>query len=138
MWVSWSNPGDARSELVEGGLFVAVDFENLIEAGDAEDFEEVGMNAAELELAFDRTGFSFEVDQLAERGARKVLNVSEIEEQIPVTFILDQTVELVADFLDVFFGDDFRLDKADNGHSVNVFEAEVTARTLGHRGYAPD
>ncbi len=92
------------------------------------------MDAAKLELAFDRSGLSIQVDQLAERGARKILNIPEIEQEIPVSFFLNQAVELVADFLDVLFGDDLRLDKADNGHSVNVFEAEVTARTLGHRG----
>src|SRR4051794_7454581 len=43
------------SELVEGGLFLGVDLEDLIESGDAEDLEEVGVNAAELELPLDRT-----------------------------------------------------------------------------------
>ena len=52
------------SELVEGGLFVGVDLEDLVEPGDAEDFEEVGMDAAELELAFDRTCFSFRLISL--------------------------------------------------------------------------
>jgi hypothetical protein len=127
------NEGVARSKLVEGGLFVRIDLEDLIKSRDAKDLEEVGMNAAKLELAFDRSCFSFQVDQLAERGTGKILNVSEIEQQIPVSFFLNQAVELVADFLDVLFGDDLRLNKADNGHSVNVFEAEVTARTLGHR-----
>ena len=47
-----------RSELVEGRLFVGVDLEDLIEPGDAEDLEEVGVDAAELQLAFDRAGFS--------------------------------------------------------------------------------
>ena len=51
-----------------------------------------------------------------------------------MTFVLNQAVELVADFLDVFFGHDLGLDEADDGHSVNIFEAEMTARTLRHRG----
>ena len=58
-----------RSELVERRLFVAVDLEHLVEPGDPEDLEEVGMNAAELQLAFDGARFALEVDQLAERGA---------------------------------------------------------------------
>ena len=78
--------------------------------------------------------FLLEIDQLAERGAGKILNIPEIKQEIPVAFVLNQAVELVADFLDVFLGDDLGLDKADNGHSVNIFEAEMTARTLRHRG----
>ena len=51
-----------------------------------------------------------------------------------MTFVLNQAVELVADLLDVLLGHDLGFDEADNGHSVNVFEAEMTARTLRHRG----
>ncbi len=36
------------SILVERRLFVAMDFENLIESGDAKDFEQVGVDAAEF------------------------------------------------------------------------------------------
>src|SRR5262249_31954696 len=87
---------------------------------------------------FDGARFALEVNELAERGARKVLDVAEIEQKISVTFVLDEAVKLVADFLDVLFRDDLRFDETDNGHSVNVFEAEMTARTLRHRGYTPD
>jgi hypothetical protein len=119
-------------------LFVGVDLKDLVEPSDAEDLEKIGMNAAEFELALDRSGFSFEVDQFAQRCAREVLNVAEIEQQIPVTFVLDQAIELVAYLLNVFFSDNLRFNEADNGHSVNVFEAEMTARTLRHRGNTPD
>ncbi len=87
-----------------------------------------------LSLPLTAPAFRFRLISLPSACARKILNVSEIEQEIPVSFFLNQAVELVADFLDVLFGDDLRFDKADNGHSVNVFEAEVTARTLGHRG----
>ena len=53
-----------------------------------------------------------EVDQLAERGAGEVLNVAEVEQQVPVTFVLNQAVELVADLLDVLFGHDLRFDES--------------------------
>ena len=106
----------------------------LIKSRDAVDLEKIRMDTAKLELAFNCSSFTFQVDQLAERGTRKILNVPEIEQEIPVPFVLNQAVELVADFLDVLFGNDLRFDEADNGHSVNVFEAEVTARTLRHRG----
>jgi hypothetical protein len=127
-----------QSELIECRLFVAVNLEHLVEPRDPEDLEKVRVNTAELQLAFDGARFPLEVDQLAERGAREVLNVAEIEQQIPVTFVLNQAIELVANLLDVFFGDNLRFDETDNGHSVNVFEAEMTARTLRHRGYTPD
>jgi hypothetical protein len=51
-----------------------------------------------------------------------------------VTFVLNQAIKLVADLLDVFLGHDLGFDETDNGHSVNIFEAEMTARTLRHRG----
>jgi hypothetical protein len=101
-----TGPHGRQSELVERSLLVAVNLENLIEPRDAENFEKIGMNAAELQLAFDGARFALEVDELAERGAREVLDVPEVEQEIPVTFILDEAVELVADLLDVFFGDD--------------------------------
>ncbi len=40
--------GARRSVLVEGGLLVRVDLEDLVEPGDPEDFEEIGMDAAEF------------------------------------------------------------------------------------------
>ena len=52
-----NHAGGRRSELVEGRLLVGVDLEDLVEPGDAEDLEEVGVDAAELELALDRATF---------------------------------------------------------------------------------
>jgi hypothetical protein len=110
-----------RSELVESSLLVSVNLKDLVEPGNSEDFKQVGVNAAKLQLAFDRCNLLLEVDQLAERGAGKVLNIAEIQQEILVTFVLNQAVKLVADFLDVFLGHDLGFNETDNGHSVNVF-----------------
>src|SRR4051794_12482281 len=42
--------GRCGSELVERGLLLGIDLEDLVEPGDAEDFEQLGVDAAELEL----------------------------------------------------------------------------------------
>ena len=86
------------------------------------------MDAAKLELALDRGNFLLEVDQLAERGAGEVLHVTEVQQEVLVTLILDQALELLAHFLDLFFGHDLRINETDNRHSINVFQAEETAR----------
>src|SRR5262249_54569105 len=85
-----------RSELVERRLLVGVNLEDLVQPGDAEDLQKVGVDAAELQLAFDRGHLLLEVDQLAERGAGEVLDVAEVQQQALVTFILNQAIELVA------------------------------------------
>src|SRR5215470_4462235 len=119
------SPG-RRSELVEGRLLVGVDLEDLIEPGDPEDFEEIGVDAAELQLTLDRGHLLLEVDQLAERGTGKILNIAEVQQEALVAFVLNQAIELVTDLLDVLLGHDLGLDEADDGHSVNSFEAEMT------------
>src|SRR3954454_18436624 len=81
------------SELVECGLFLGVDFKDLVEPGDPEDLEEIGMDAAELELTLDHAHFLLEVDQLAQRGAGEVLDVAEIEEELLMAFVFDQAIE---------------------------------------------
>jgi hypothetical protein len=124
---------DSASELIESRLLVRVDLKNLIETSDPEDLEKVGMNATELELALDRRDLLLEVDQLAERRAGEILHVPKVQQDGLVTFVLNQAIKLVADLLDVLFGHDLGIDEADNGHSVNIFEPEMTARTLRHR-----
>src|SRR3954452_296041 len=57
------------SELVECGLFLGVDFKDLVEPADPEDLEEIGMDAAEFQLPLDRTDLLLEIDQLAQGGA---------------------------------------------------------------------
>src|SRR5208282_2621205 len=88
-----------RSELVERGLLFGIDLEDLIKPGDPENLQQIGMNAAKLELALDRGNFLLEVDQLAERGAGEILHVTEVQQDVLVTLILDQAVELLAHFL---------------------------------------
>src|SRR5208337_716150 len=122
-----------RSELVERGLLFRIDLEDLIKPGDPENLQQIGMNAAKLELALDRGDFLLEVDQLAERGAGEILHVTEVQQDVLVTLILDQAVELLAHFLDLFFGHDLGINETDNRHSINVFQAEETARALRHR-----
>ena len=123
-----SIPGDlpktyefGRSELVESSLLVAENLEDLIEPGNAKNLEQIRMNAAKLQLPFDGCHLFFEVDQLAERGTRKVLNIAEVQQEVFVTFVFDQAIKLVAHLLDVFLGHDFGFDETDNGHSVNIF-----------------
>src|SRR5262249_20908986 len=58
-------PAAFRSELVERRLFVTLDLEELVEPGDAKGLEQIGVDAAELELPFDGGDFLLEVDQLA-------------------------------------------------------------------------
>src|SRR5208282_4506673 len=110
-----------RSELVERGLLFGIDLEDLIKPGDPENLQQIGMNAAKLELALDRGNFLLEVDQLAERGAGEILHVTEVQQDVLVTLILDQAVELLAHFLDLFFGHDLGINETDNRHSINVF-----------------
>ena len=121
-------------ELVERGLFFVMDLENLIEPGDPKHFKEIGVDAAKLELAFNQADFLLEVDQLAERRRRKILDVAEVQEQIFVTFIFHQAIKLVADFLDIFIGDDLGVDEADNRDPIDILKAEMAARGLRHRG----
>ena len=71
--------GPGVGELFEGGLLLGVDFEDLVEPGNPEDFKEVGVDAAELELALDVADLLLEIDQLAQRGAGEVLDVAEVE-----------------------------------------------------------
>src|SRR5438270_11032056 len=111
-----------------------MDLEDLVEPGDPEDLEEVGVDAAELELALDRPYLLLEADQLAQRGGRQVLHVAEVEQELLVAFVLDEAVELVADFLDVFVGHDLRAHAADDRDPIHVLEAEMTAWGLRHRG----
>src|SRR5262249_8787542 len=85
----------ARSERVECGLLLSGDLEDLVEPRDPENFQQVGVNAAELELPFDSPDLLLEVDELAERGAREVLDVAEIQQELPVPLFFDQTVKLV-------------------------------------------
>ena len=126
-------PARSAQNLSRAGLLLGVDLEDLVEPGDPEDLEEVGVDAAELELALDRPDLLLEVDQLAQRGAGEVLHVAEVQQDLLVPLVLHQAVELVADLLDVLLGDDLGIDEADDRDPINGFQAEMTARGLRHR-----
>ena len=66
-----SNP-ERNQNLSSRGLLFGIDLEDLVEPGDPENLQQVGMDAAKLELAFDRGDFLLEVDELAERGAGEI------------------------------------------------------------------
>src|SRR5271166_1177994 len=126
--------GGGQSELIERGLLLGEDLENLVETGNSKDFEKVGVNAAELELALDGADFLLEVDQLAECGAREVLDIAEVEQKILVAFVFNQAIELLAHFLDLLLGHDLGINETNDRHPVDTFQTKKTARALRHRG----
>src|SRR3954454_7422761 len=126
-------PVPIRSELVEGRLFLGVDLEDLVEPGDPEDLEQVGVDAAELELPLHRTDLLLEIDQLAQRGTGEVLHVAEVQQELLMTLVFHKAIELVTDLLNVLFRHDLGIDEADHGYPVDGLEAEMAARGLRHR-----
>ena len=87
-----------------------------------------------LSLPLTAANLLLEVDQLAQRGAGEVLDVAEVQQELLVAFVFHQAVKLVADLLDVLLGHDLGIDEADDRDPVDVFQAEMTARGLRHRG----
>jgi len=57
------------SELVEGNLLLGVNLEDLVQPGDPKHFEEIGVDAAELQLTLDGPDLFLQVDELAQGGA---------------------------------------------------------------------
>ncbi len=86
-----------------------------------------------LSLPLTAPTFFCEIDQLAQRGARQVLYIAEVEQELLMSLVFHQAVELVTHFLNVLFGHDLGVDETDNRNPVDVFQAEVTTRGLRHR-----
>src|ERR1700733_10336222 len=78
-----------RSENLEGGLLVLLDVKELVEPGDLEDFVDGRVDAAQHQLAAGGGHLLVERDELAEGGAREVLDVAEVEEQPTMALLVD-------------------------------------------------
>ena len=61
------------------------------------------------------------------------MHIAEVQQDVLVTLIFDQAVELLAHFLNLLFGHDLGINETDNRHSINIFQTEETARALRHR-----
>ena len=70
-------------------------------------------------------------NQLAQRGAREVLDVAEIQQDLPTPIILNERKHLVSDDLDVRFVEDFLVDEARHGDFTDVLKIK-SAMTCPH------
>ena len=87
-----------------------------------------------LSLPLTAPTFFLRLISFPQSGGGKILDVAEVEQELLVTFVLDEAVKLIAHFLDVLIGDDLGIDEADDRDPVHVLKAEVAARGLRHRG----
>src|SRR6476660_2450261 len=83
----------------QGLLLGALDREELREAGNGENFKNLGGEIAKLELAAGRFDLLVEQDQLVERGGGEKLDAGKVEQDVVPLFLLDQGEQLVGQLL---------------------------------------
>lgn len=91
----------ARLQAGECVVFVWLDIEQLVEAGDHEDFVDLGAEVAQAHLAASSLYLLVQHDQLVECSAGEEFHGGEIEDEVLSLFLFNQSKELVTQFLDV-------------------------------------
>src|SRR5262249_34822708 len=86
----------ARSERLKGCLLFLVNLEELVELGDLEDLKNLRGDIAEDQLPPRTLQLLVQRDQLPQRGAREVLHVAEVQQELPTTDLVNQPEKLLA------------------------------------------
>src|SRR5208282_3199586 len=132
-----SRRGGARADgscsvLIESGLLLGMDLENLVEPCQLERHEQIWMDAAKLEFPLGGIDPSLQAHQFTQHGRGTVLDVAEVEQDLFLGAVFDKRVELVADFLNLILGHDLGVCEAHHDHTVNLLSAVARARTRRH------
>jgi hypothetical protein len=120
------------AQFIEGGLLLGMDLENLVEPCQLERHKQIWMDAAKLEFPLGGIDPSLQAYQLTQHGRGTVLDVTEVEQDLFPGAVFDKRVKLVADFLNLILGHDLGVGEAHHEHTINVLNAEASARTLRH------
>jgi hypothetical protein len=120
------------AERFESRPLVLEDIEDLVEASDLEDLEDLGLDSTKPELALHFVDLLVEIEELAESGARKILNGAEVEQDLLASIFVDQSKELVADHLNILLVEDSTIQKTDHGDVADFFR--VNAALGGRHG----
>src|SRR5689334_23074290 len=91
------NRANAELKSLQRGLLLLLNVEELIELGDLEHFVDVRVDVAQDELAARRLDLLVQGDELAERGAGKVFDVAEVQEDLRAVLGIDQVKKVLAD-----------------------------------------
>jgi hypothetical protein len=118
------------------GLFqVITHVKELVELRDREDFVDVRSDGAEPKLALRGLHLLIHRDQLAESGARQILNIGEIENDLLPSIVLNQAEKLVSDDLNVAFVENLLVNEFGNRDVTRLFKlswnSEINSGAIG-------
>src|ERR1051325_10815691 len=95
-----------RLHLLQSRLLVLLDVEQLVELGDLEDLVNLRVDAAQDQPAAGGIHLLVQGDELAQRGARQVFDVAEVQQQFAAPQLVHQAKQLFADQLNVLLVQD--------------------------------
>ena len=108
-------------------LFLALThIEELVQLRDGEDLVDIRPDAAQSQLPFGCLHLLVHSDQFPQCGAREILHVREIEDDLLATVFFDQPKKLVSDDLDVSFVENLLVDKLRDCGVANFLDVQST------------
>src|SRR5438105_2770976 len=127
------------SEGLQCGLLVLLNVEQFVEMRDFENFIDLRIDGTKNQRAAGCFDFFVQCDELPEGGARKVLDIAEVEDYFTPAQLIHQAKELLADDLDILFIQDFFVGEIHHGHFANIFHFQPSPLWLrGHENSSYD
>ena len=112
--------------------------EELVQAGDFEDFVNLRIDIAEDQTPPHRLQLFVQGDEFPKRGAGEEFDITEVEQDFAPSYLIDQAEELFTNNLDVLLIEDALIDKVHHGHVADVFYLKLPVPWRGHGFDTPE